>query len=304
MQTPLAYHPHMGNGMTHKLFCLALLIVGMAMGQASSAPAPATAKPGKPLAFDVVSIRQNLAGPGPGLPQFGPTADGYRAANSPMILLIETAYLPTTGATTFTRAQVSGLPDWANQDNFAIDAKVSEEELPDWQNPNKQPAMLRAMLQALLVDRCKLVVHREVKEVPVYSLVVGKNGPKFKPTNPDETHDGVKLPFGGILSPGQNGITLYAAPMTSLAALMSSLGRMGTGRPIQDKTGLTGLYDIVLAQGQIAVDRPSAQDASAASDPGGNSAPAMAEALGLKLESTKAPVETLVIDHMERPSEN
>jgi uncharacterized protein (TIGR03435 family) len=288
--------------MTGKMLVLGLLSCGMTMAQAAPAPTPA-----KPMAFDVVSIRQNLAGPGPGLPQFGPTADGYRAANSPMILLIETAYLPTTGATTFTRAQVSGLPDWASQDNFAIDAKVSEEELPDWHNPDKRPAMLRAMLQALLVDRCKLVVHREVKEVPVYSLVVGKNGPKFKPTNPDETHEGVKLAFGGILSPNPKGIgmTLYAAPMTSLAAIMSSLGRMGTGRPIEDKTGLTGLYDIVLTQrGSIYVDQGSPQDASAASDPSGNSAAAMAEALGLKLESTKAPVETLVIDRMEKPSEN
>jgi uncharacterized protein (TIGR03435 family) len=288
--------------MTGKMLVLGLLSCGMTMAQAAPAPTPA-----KPMAFDVVSIRQNLAGPGPGLPQFGPTADGYRAANSPMILLIETAYLPTTGATTFTRAQVSGLPDWASQDNFAIDAKVSEEELPDWHNPDKRPAMLRAMLQALLVDRCKLVVHREVKEVPVYSLVVGKNGPKFKPTNPDETHEGVKLPFGGILSPNPKGIgmTLYAAPMTSLAAIMSSLGRMGTGRPIEDKTGLTGLYDIVLTQrGSIYVDQGSPQDASAASDPSGNSAAAMAESLGLKLESTIAPVETLVIDHIEKPSEN
>ena len=288
--------------MTGKMLVLGLLSCGMTMAQAAPAPTPA-----KPMAFDVVSIRQNLAGPGPGLPQFGPTADGYRAANSPMILLIITAYLPSTGATTFTQAQVSGLPDWASQDNFAIDAKVSEEELPDWHNPDKRPAMLRAMLQALLVDRCKLVVHREVKEVPVYSLVVGKNGPKFKPTNPDETHEGVKLPFGGILSPNPKGIgmTLYAAPMTSLAAIMSSLGRMGTGRPIEDKTGLTGLYDIVLTQrGSIYVDQGSPQDASAASDPSGNSAAAMAESLGLKLESTIAPVETLVIDHMERPSEN
>jgi uncharacterized protein (TIGR03435 family) len=291
--------------MTGKMLVLGLLSCGMTMAQAQTAPAPAAA--GKPMAFDVVSIRQNLAGPGPGLPQFGPTLDGYRAANSPMILLIETAYLPSTGATTFTRAQVSGLPDWASQDNFATDAKVSEEELPDWHNPDKRPAMLRAMLQALLVDRCKLAVHREVKEVPVYSLVVGKNGPKFKPTNPDETHEGVKLAFGGILSPNPKGIgmTLYAAPMTSLAAIMSSLGRMGTGRPIEDKTGLTGLYDIVLTQrGSIYVDQGSPQDASAASDPSGNSAAAMAESLGLKLESTKAPVETLVIDHMEKPSEN
>jgi uncharacterized protein (TIGR03435 family) len=226
------------------------------------------------------------------------------ALNSPMFLLIETAYLPTTGATTFTQAQISGSPDWATQDNFAIDAKVSNEDLPDWQNADKRPAMLRAMMQALLEERCKIVVHREVKEEPVYSLVVGKNGPKFKATNPDETHEGVKLPFGGILSPGPNGMTLYAAPITSLAALMSSFARMGTGRPIQDKTGLTGLYDIVLTQGQVTVDRPFPQDSSAASDPRGNSAAAMAESLGLKLESTKAPVETLVVDHIERPTEN
>jgi uncharacterized protein (TIGR03435 family) len=238
------------------------------------------------------------------MPNFGPTADGYRAVNSPMILLIVTAYLPTTGATTFTPNQISGLPDWANQDNFDIDAKASEEDLPEWQKPDQQPAMLHAMMQALLEDRCKMVVHREIKEVQVYSLVVGKNGPKFKPTNPDETHQGVKLPFGGILSPSQNGMTLYAAPMSSLAALMSSIGRMGTGRPIQDKTGLTGLYDLTLTQGQIAVERPSPGDASAASDPSGSPAAAMAEALGLKLESTKAPVETLVIDHIEKPSAN
>jgi uncharacterized protein (TIGR03435 family) len=292
--------------MIGKALAVGVLGVGMAMGQAP--PAAKDVAPAKQLAFDVISVRQNTSGLSgrSGMPNFGPTADGYRAVNSPMILLVITAYLPTTGATTFTPGQVSGLPDWANQDNFDIDAKVSEEELPEWQKPDKQPAMLRAMMQALLEERCKMVVHRDVKEVPVYSLVVGKNGPKFKPTNPDETHEGVTLPFGGILSPNQNGMTLYAAPMTSLAALLSDLGRMGTGRPIQDKTGLTGLYDMVLTRGGgIEGDRRSQQDGSAASDPGGNNfASAMAESLGLKLESTKAPVETLVIDHMEKPSAN
>jgi uncharacterized protein (TIGR03435 family) len=195
------------------------------------------------------------------------------------------------------------VPEWASQDNFAIDAKVPEEDLPDWQNPDKQPAMLRAMMQALLVDRCKLVVHREVKEVPVYSLVVGKNGPRFKATNPEETHEGVKLPFGGILSPGQNGMTLYAAPMTSLAALMSSFGRMGTRRPILDKTGLTGRYDIVLKNPEMGAPPVAQQSGPSASDPS-DSFSWVSESTGLKLESTKAPAETLVIDHIERPSEN
>jgi len=288
--------------MVCKVWMVALLSAGMAMGQATSAPTPATA-PAKAYTFEVVSIRQNMDDPDSGLPQFGPTGDGYRAARSPMILLIETAYLPTTGATTFTQAQISGVPEWASQDNFAIDAKVPEEDLPDWQNPDKQPAMLRAMMQALLVDRCKLVVHREVKEVPVYSLVVGKNGPRFKATNPEETHEGVKLPFGGILSPGQNGMTLYAAPMTSLAALMSSFGRMGTRRPILDKTGLTGRYDIVLKNPEMGAPPVAQQSGPSASDPS-DSFSWVSESTGLKLESTKAPAETLVIDHIERPSEN
>ena len=283
--------------MVSRICTVGLLCSGMAMGQGPRVPSTPTvpttatkAAPAKAYAFEVVSIRQDMGDPDSGQREFGPTRDGYRAINSPMILLIETAYLPTTGATTFTQNQISGVPEWASQDNFATDAKVSEEELPAWQNPDQRPAMLRAMLQALLEDRCKIAVHREVKEEAVYSLVVGKNGPKFKPTNPDEAHEGTKLPFGGILSPGPDGMTLYAAPITSLAAILSSLRQVGTGRPIQDKTGLAGLYDIVLTgRGSMYVDQGSPKDASAASAPSGNSAAAMAQSLGLKLESDKGP---------------
>src|ERR1035441_5922864 len=80
--------------MTGKMLVLGLLSCGMTMAQA--APAPAAA--GKPMAFDVVSIRQNLAGPGPGLPQFGPTADGYQAVNAPMILLAVYVQAPSRTA--------------------------------------------------------------------------------------------------------------------------------------------------------------------------------------------------------------
>ncbi len=293
--------------MIGKALAVGLVCTGITMGQAAIAPQAAPVAAAKPLAFDVVSIRQNTSGPSPGLPQFGPTQDGYRMINMSLIVPILTAYVPQTpGISAFTPNQIVGLPDWVMRDQFDLDAKVSDEDLPEWQKPDKQKAMLAAMMQSLLQDRCKMVSHREVKDVAVYSLVVGKNGPKFKPTNPDENHEGSKLPFGGILSPGPNGMTLYAAPMTSLAAILSDLGRMGTGRLIQDKTGLTGLYDIVLTQpGGGYADRRSPQDASAASDPGGNNfASSMAESLGLKLESTKAPVETLIVDHMEKPSEN
>lgn len=293
--------------MIGKVFAVGALGVGMAMGQATAKPTPATAlAPVKALAFDVVSIRQNTSEPRReiGLPVFGPTPDGYRATNMPLILPIITAYVPQTGAAAFTENQIMGLPDWATRDNFDIDAKVADEDRAEWQKPASQKAMLQAMLQALLEDRCKIAVHREVKEVAVYSLVVGKNGPKFKPTNPDETHEGLKLPFGGIMSPGKDGMTLYAAPMASLATLLSSMGRMGTGRPILDKTGLTGLYDIVLTRPDMGGGPPGPRDGTSASDPGGDLISGLVDTLGLKLESTKAPVETLVIDHIERPTKN
>jgi len=289
-----------------RFWALALLCGGTGIGQTA---APAAATPAKPLAFDVISIRQNLTPPSPqmGPPQFGPTGDGYRMANVPLILPLITAYVPQVGGAAFyTQDHITNLPDWVQRDRFDIQAKVADEDMAEWQKPAEQPAMLRAMLQAFFVDRCKMVVHREVKELAVYSLVVGKNGPKFKPTNPDETHDGMKLPFGGIISQvrtnNNNTVTLYAAPMTSLSSLLSSMGN--GGRPIQDKTGLTGLYDIVLTMPDMPPPPSGAQNGTAASDPGGSFVSSIVESLGLKLESTKAPVETLVIDHMERPSEN
>jgi uncharacterized protein (TIGR03435 family) len=98
-------------------------------------------------------------------------------------------------------------------------------------------------------------------------------------------------------------MTLYAAPMSSLAFLLSTMGRMGTGRPIVDKTGLTGLYDISISMRDLAPQ--SGGPEGGASDPGGGGmVDLVVDALGLKLESAKAPVETLVIDHIEKPSEN
>jgi uncharacterized protein (TIGR03435 family) len=285
---------------------IGLLNVGMAIGQAPAVPAAAPAAvAAKPLAFDVVSIRQNMSAQSRqmGMPVFGPTADGYRMASAPLLLTIITAYVPTVGGAAYTPDQITGLPDWAMRDAFDINAKVADEDLPEWQKPAAQKVMLQAMMQALLADRCKIKVHREVKEVAVYSMVVGKGGPKFKPTNPEETHEGMKLPFGGTMAPGQNGMTLYAAPMSSLAFLLSTMGRMGTGRPIVDKTGLTGLYDIAISMRDMAP--PSGGPEGGASDPGGGGfAQIVVDALGLKLEPARAPVETLIIDHIEKPSEN
>ena len=186
------------------------------------------------------------------------------------------------------------------QERYDIDAKVAQEDLAEWQKPAKQEVMLEGMLQALLVDRCKLQIHRENKDSSVYLMVVGKGGPKFKETDPAATHPaGVTLPGGATVVPTNDGsISMYRTSMGMLAALLSSLGRLG--RPIQDKTGLTGLYDIVIPRPDIGPPMTGAGGAPDMTDV----VMSMVDGLGLKLESGKSSVVTLVVDHIEKPSEN
>jgi bla regulator protein BlaR1 len=161
--------------------------------------------------------------------------------------------------------------------------------------------MMRSMLQAMLEDRLKLVVHRNTKEALVYLLVVGKNGPKFKESNPGELHPGTRpMPGGGTLSrqekDDQMTIHYFGISMAQLPRFV--LG--DAGRPIQDKTGLTGKYDVTIQRSAL---QPGGLQGAAASDPG-PSAASIADQLGLKLEPAKGQVEMLVIDHVERPSPN
>ncbi len=292
-----------------KICIVGLMSCGMAMGQAASGPvAGAAASPTptavtaaaakvKAYAFDVVSIRQNIA-PQTALLQLGPTPDGYRMNDMTLAYAIVTAY-PQSGGALFLTDHITGLPEWAMSDRYDIDAKVAEEDFPEWQKPDKQAAMLQAMLQSLLTDRCKIQVHRESKESPVYLLEDGKNGPKFKPTDPAATHpDGMTLPGGATVVPGDNGtVTLYGISMAMLATILEDQGMGKLGRTIQDKTGLAGLYDVVIPRQDMGSADGQPYDPS-------EKVFATVKALGLKLESGKSSVETLVIDHMERPSEN
>jgi len=284
-----------------------LLSVATAMGQVAAVPG--AAKAAKPMAFDVVSIRQNLSPPQQrnGPPQFGPTADGYRMVGGPLLLPLITAYIPRIGAAAFMPDQIKGLPDWVMRDAYDVEAKVSDEDMAEWQKPASQKTMLPAMMQSLLEDRFKLAVHREIKDAPVYLLTVGKGGPKFKESDPTAEHpNGMKLPWGGILVQSGGAATLYGTSMASLATLLSSFGGNGAGRQIQDKTGLTGRYDITIKppdMGPPPSSSPGNAGGAAASDPG-SMIFMLVEGLGLKLESGKQPVETLVVDHIEKPSEN
>jgi uncharacterized protein (TIGR03435 family) len=226
--------------------------------------------------------------------------------NCPLIAALFMAYVPADGsALGFSiDGRVVGAPDWMKSEKYDIDARIEEADLTAWQNPATQKEMLREVLQSLLAERCKLAVHREMRDKPVYALVVGKGGPKFHEAKSVESaailakHPNVgAIPGGGgMFAPGAGGsMELYGVPIATLAVVLSNKA----GRPVVDKTGLTGTYDIKLEMVQPG---PPAEDGTQDSVP--SIFTMVQEQLGLKLESAKGSVETLVIDHVERPAEN
>jgi uncharacterized protein (TIGR03435 family) len=150
----------------------------------------------------------------------------------------------------------------------------------------------RQMLQGLLADRFKLKVHRETREMPVYELVVGKNGPKLKESAPDAS----RLQY--LRVNGRNyRVTNSKATMDDV---VTAIGNSFLDRPVLDKTGLTGTYDLAITYTpDIRSNRETEPDANDV-----NIFTAVQERLGLKLVAQKAMVEILVVDHIEKPSEN
>lgn len=280
--------------------CTLLLAVALTTGiRAPASFAQALAPAEKPLAFEVVSIRPDPSSV-PGEEQVEVRPDGWHVAHTTLMAALLTAYVPTTrDSMIYTVSTFTGIPDWMRTERYSIDAKVPESELAAWQNPATQLPMLRTMVQAMLADRCKLVVHRGSKEVTVYSLVVGKNGPKLKAADPKDGHPGaIQIPGGGEFLPndGHGTASLYEAPIGALAVLLSNFA----GRPVEDRTGLTGRYDMSFR-------RPRPGGPSVEPDSTSNPPPSIfevAEGFGLKLETGKSSVEILVVDHVEKPSEN
>jgi uncharacterized protein (TIGR03435 family) len=280
-------------------------------GDPTFAAAPGADIDRKALAFEVVSIHEDKAGSSMQNLQNGPTPDGYRLRNGPLLMVIQTAYVPSEGTLAFRPNQIKGLPGWASSSVlYNIDAKVFEADLPSWQNRALQPEMLRSMLQAMLADRFKLVARREMRVVPIYTLVLGRKHPKFKPSEGatlaeiQQKHpNAFRLSAGTIVASGPNPGQqwLFGATMQDLGRFLSNLA----GRPVKDETGLPGRYDLTY---QVEL-RPPPQE---------NGAPApitreffssqistiVEEQLGLKLKAENGPVEMLVIDHVEQPSEN
>jgi len=219
--------------------------------------------------FEVVSVKPNISGSGRSTESTNPGS--LRAENINAGSLIQQAF----GVRAF---QISGGPGWLTSDNYDVNAKTGTSK--DLNDKELQP-----YLQALLADRFGFRYHRETKELPVYSLVVLRSGTKLT------AHTG-----GGDNSTnisnnaGRSSIRSVNASMANLANLLG--GRLD--RLVIDNTRLTGDYDLELEWAP----NPTAES----TEP--SLFTALQEQLGLKLESTKGPVEIIVIDNLDKPTEN
>ncbi len=283
---------------------LAASLLALAARAQSASPAPqSTDATAKAPAFDVISIRPNkdnaqMSGNGTFRMRTvsRTTPDGFSASNVTLKTLLTSAY-----GVKYDR--ISGGPGWTDSDHFDIEAKVVAADGATPHPLTREQSNL--MLRSLLADRFKLVVHNETKELPIYELVIAKGGSKLQEAKPgDSNPNGTKGPdavarAGMIvmnMRPGQ-----LKDPAMQLAALISWLSGQ-LGRPVVDKTGLTGKYDINLHW--TPDPGPGSDDATSTDSSGPSIFTAVQEQLGLKLVSTKGPVVTLVIDHVEPPTAN
>ena len=280
--------------------------------------------------FEVASVKVSAPfTPGRGLPRGGGPNDPEHLSLSYMTmeLLLERAY----GMKEY---QISG-PAWLTTEHYDVAATMA---------PGTSKEQQALMLQSLLAQRFGLKVHRETREIPVYDLVVGKGGPKFKESPPDapapataatdpKTANGTP-----IMKRGADGIIELPASMNGKGhvALRSMFGTeirvrheglaylierltADLGRPVTDKTGLTGKYDYAVAyMPESMLAAAAARSGASAANPNSPAASggveqeartdlftALQSHLGLKLEQRKAPGEVLVVDHAEKvPTEN
>ena len=220
--------------------------------------------------FEAASIKPH---PGEITVSSDPAVKGahVRATASTLVDMIYTAYGAGYG-------QITGAPNWANSEHYDLDAATGGREITR--------AQMRTMLQALLAERFQLKVHRETREVPKWELLVMKNGPKFKQSAPDDK------PISRITADaGVRHLDFAQGAMAQFAAMITG---NGAGRPVLDRTGLTGVYSFKLDWSYTDTGTPEVPSLFAA----------LQEQLGLKLESTKGPVEFIVIDHAEKPTAN
>ncbi len=260
------------------------LIVPIALANAMFAQAP----PVRPMfdAFEVATIKPTAPDWRGGRYMRMQSARQFEAKGYALRILLAAAYNLTPQA-------ISGGPAWVDSDLYDILAKTPGDVRPTLEEQ-------LSMLRKLLSERFSLAFHRQEKEFSIYALTVAKGGPKLTPSEPVTAPEGAP-PLVFRLSPDRAQLPARDATMAELAWVMQ---RAAVDRPVVDKTGLSGRYDFELEW------TPDETQFGGNAPTGNPDAPkpdlfsALQQQLGLRLEATRGPVNTLVIDQIQRPSSN
>jgi uncharacterized protein (TIGR03435 family) len=299
-------YPKLSFRLNPVIFVVGLMAMAVptCVGQAGAVTLPASASAESAeyvptMVFDVASVRENkdisymMGG------YFMPHTTSFRAPSLSIEHLIWTAY----GVLPY---QVVGAPNWPQPTLFMIEAKGNSDADAKLAALTKeqQKAEHEHMLQVLLAERFKLKAHWETREGDVYNLVIAKGGPKLgaqgsMPLSADEKKMYGEKPAQPLVPRFDERGSAYVAhscPMDQLVLALTLL----LGQPVMDKTGLAGKYDFVLKyKGRTDRDRPADDP-----DPTLPLDQALQQELGLKVEASKGPLKLLVIDHVEKPTEN
>jgi len=263
--------------------------VTVAWGQRVDLPKPGAEKA---PTFGVISVKTGK-GDGHGL-KLRFTPDGFVARDFNLHDLVGESYLVDDD-------QVINEPIWARRQGFDIEAKVEGQDVALLAKMSFDER--RAMFKQVLTERFKLTMHHETRSLPVYALTVAKGGTKLKPAVEKPDTPAIAKHGPGAIKVGSGLVTAEGTTIPYFVGVLS--GELG--RTVVDKTGLTGVYDISLTwsgdegQGGGLGTSGSARGNEAS---GPSLFTAVREQLGLKLESVKSPVDVIVIDHVEKPTEN
>jgi bla regulator protein blaR1 len=241
--------------------------------------------PHSSLSFEVASVRRS--DPNDKAPPITVSQGGGFTAHVTLDTLIMMAY-------NVKPFRLSGLPHWAESEHYSIAAKPPADYRP--KKPGILDEEMSQQIQNLLADRFGLVVHQESPEKPVYVLVVARNGPKLKEADTSIPFR-LRLGKGRISNDGGGRVPMLASVLSNQL-----------DRPVIDETGLTGFYkfDLKWAPDAPLGSGPDSGVVSGSSQPdaGPSLFTALEEQLGLKLESKRRPIVVIVVDHVERPTEN
>jgi uncharacterized protein (TIGR03435 family) len=280
------------------LFAVALVAPLSLIANAQDTREEADAGYAPTLTFDVASITENKADTSHGFMMGGPNpphSSKLSVTNLTASDLISWAY-------GVDKSRISGLPEWATSIRFNVQAKSDStvDDVLAKLNDSRAKLEKQHMFQTMLADRFQLKVHPDSREATIYELTIARGGPKLqeeKPASPDGAKDSVDANRPTYRqSCNQSGCEMTAQrySMKSLSGVLSSM----FATTVVDKTGLTGSYDFTLQYSGTGVD-PSEDETKKPS-----MLTAVQEQIGLKLKPLKGMVPGLVIDHIEKPSEN